>query len=104
MKRRICTILCLITMIGFALVYVQEKWHPFKLKPLAGVTFETERPELTYQNFASGNYQTNIEQYSREKFGFREWHIRLYNQFIYSVFNTTHAQSAIHVQRTIHAP
>ena len=95
MKRRICTILCLITMIGFALVYVQEKWHPFKLKPLAGVTFETERPELTYQNFASGNYQTNIEQYSREKFGFREWHIRLYNQFIYSVFNTTHCHFII---------
>lgn len=90
MKRRIYTILCLLTMAGFALVFVQEKWHPFELKPLAGVTFETERPKLTYQSFASGNYQTNIEQYSREHFGFREWHIRLYNQFIYSAFNTTH--------------
>jgi hypothetical protein len=95
MKRRVCTVLCLITLVGFVLVFVQEKWHPFKLKPLAGVTFETERPELTCQSFASGDYQTNIEQYSREHFGFREWHIRLYNQFIYSAFNTTHCHFII---------
>jgi hypothetical protein len=95
MKRLICTVLCLITLIGFMLVFVQEKWRPFELKPLAGVTFETERPELTYKSFASGNYQKNIEQYSRENFGFREWHIRLYNQFIYSAFNKTHCHFII---------
>lgn len=95
MKRRICTVLCLITLIGFVLVFVQEKWRPFELKPLAGVTFETERPELTYKSFASGDYQKNIEQYSRENFGFREWHIRLYNQFIYSAFNKTHCHFII---------
>lgn len=89
MRSRICTILCLLTMIGFALVFVQEQWHPFKLSPLAGVTFTTEKPELSLKNFASGKYQSNIEQYSRENFGFREWHIRLYNQFNYSLFNQT---------------
>jgi len=77
-------------MLGFVLVFVQEKWRPFKLKPLAGVTFTTEQPKLTFKNFASGSYQRNTEQYSRENFGFREWHIRLYNQFIYSLFNQTH--------------
>ena len=74
-------------MIGFVLSFAQEKWHPFKLKPLGGVTFSTERPHLTIQSFASGAYQRDIEQYSRENFGFREWHIRLYNQFNYSLFN-----------------
>lgn len=87
MKNRICTILCLLTMLGFALGFAQEKWHLFKLKPLGGVTFSTERPQLTLQSFASGAYQRDIEQYSRENFGFREWHIRLYNQFNYSCFN-----------------
>jgi len=77
-------------MLGFVLVFVQEKWRPFKLKPLAGVTFTTEQPKLTFKNFASGSYQRNTEQYSRENFGFREWHIRLYNQFFYSLFNQTH--------------
>lgn len=89
MKNRICTILCLLTMIGFVLVFVQEKWHPFKLKPLAGVTFKTEKPKLSLKDFASGKYQSNIEKYSRENFGFRECHIRLYNQVNYSLFNET---------------
>lgn len=89
MKRPICTILCLITMLGFAMVFVQQQWHPFKLKPLAGVTFATEKPELTLKDFASGQYQSQTEQYSRENFGFREWHIRLYNQLNYSLFNQT---------------
>ena len=89
MKSRICTILCILTMIGFVLVFVQEKWRPFKLNPLAGVTFATEKPELTLKNFASGQYQSQAEQYSRENFGFREWHIKLYNQVNYSLFNQT---------------
>ena len=89
MRKHVCTILCLLTMLGFVLVFVQEQWHPFKLKPLAGVTFATEKPMLTFQDFASGKFQSNAEQYSRENFGFREWHIRLYNQFNYSLFNQT---------------
>lgn len=89
MKNRICSILCLLTMAGFVLVFVQEKWHPFQLKPLDGASFKTERPELTLKNFASGQYQSNVEQYSRENFGFREWHIKLYNQLNYSLFNQT---------------
>ena len=89
MKRRICTILCLLTMVLFVLVFIQEQWHPFKLKPLAGVTFTTEKPSLNLKSFASGKYQSNIEQYSRENFGFREWLIRLYNQTNYSLFNQT---------------
>ena len=87
MKSRICTILCLLTTLGFVLTFVQEKWHPFKLKPLGGVTYETERPELTLKSFASGKFQSDAEQYSRENFGFREWAIRLYNQTNYSLFN-----------------
>ena len=77
------------TLLGFILVFVQEKWHPIKPKPLAGVTFATEKPELTLQSFASGQYQSQTEQYSRENLGFREWHIRLYNQANYSLFNQT---------------
>ena len=89
MKNRICTILCLLTMMGFVLVFVQERWHPFRLKPLAGVTFKTERPELTLKDFVSGTYQSDAEQYSRENFGFREAAIRGYNQFLWSLFHET---------------
>lgn len=74
-------------MAGFVLGFVQGQWHPFKLKPMGGVTYTTERPKLTLQGFASGAFQRDVEQYSRENFGFREWHIRLYNQFNYSLFD-----------------
>lgn len=89
MKKRICIVLCLLTLLGFLLVMVQEKWHPFQVEPLAGASFTTEKPELNYHNFVSGRYQTDIEQYSRENFGFREWAIRLYNQYLYSAYNST---------------
>ena len=42
---------------------------------------------MTLQSFASGAFQRDAEQCSRENFGFREWHIRLYNQINYSLFN-----------------
>jgi len=89
MKKHICTILCLLTMLGFALAFVQEKWHPFHLKPLGGVTYEAERPVLSLKNFASGQYQRDAEQYSRANFGFREWAIRIYNQAVFSLFHQT---------------
>lgn len=89
MKKHICTILCLLTMLGFALAFVQEKWHPFHLKPLGGVTYETERPVLSLKKFASGQYQRDAEQYSRANFGFREWAIRIYNQAVFSLFHQT---------------
>jgi hypothetical protein len=76
-------------MLGFALAFVQEKWHPFHLKPLGGVTYETERPVLSLKNFASGQYQRDAEQYSRANFGFREWAIRIYNQAVFSLFHQT---------------
>ena len=89
MKNRLCTILCLLTMAGFAMVFVQERWRPFKLEALNGAVVKTEFPKFTMDNFVSGRYQADMEQYSRENFGFREWAIRCYNQYLYSTFNLT---------------
>ena len=73
-------------MLGFAVMFVQAQWTPFKLKPLNGFTPVTEKPSLTLADFASGNYQSNLEQYLSEHFGFREFFIRCYNQLSYSCF------------------
>lgn len=56
------------------------------MKPLNGFTTTTEKPELTLVHFASGEYQNDMEHYIGENFGFREFFIRLYNQFSYSCF------------------
>ncbi|MBR4392149.1 MAG: hypothetical protein IKT08_08620 [Bacteroidales bacterium] len=90
MKKNFCKILCFVTMACFVLVFVQEKWRPFEPKPLAGVNFTTEFPAFTLENYTSGNLQRDLEQYSKENFGFREWAIRLYNQYSYSCFNKTY--------------
>lgn len=87
MKKRICSILCILTLLGFTMIFVQEQWRPFQLKPLNGFTPATAFPTFNLKNFASGKYQDTLEQYSSENFGFREWAIRLYNQAAYSCFN-----------------
>ena len=87
MKSRICTILCLLTLLGFIAVFVQEHWRPFNIKPLDGYTTTTDKPELNLATFESGDYQSDIEQYISENFGFREFFIRVYNQYSYTCFH-----------------
>ena len=67
-------------------MFVQEQWKPFKMKPLNGFTAEAQKPSLTLANFASGDFQNKAEDYIGDHFGFREFFIRLYNQFSYSCF------------------
>ena len=95
MKKHFCTILCLVTMAMLAMVFVQEKWHPFELKPLNGVFVGTEKPVVTFKTFAKGIYQRQAEQYSKEHFGFRECLIRLYNQYLWDFYKQTHVESIV---------
>ena len=87
MKSRVCTILCLLTLLGFIAVFIQEHWRPFNIKPLDGYTTTTDKPELNLATFESGDYQSDIEQYISENFGFREFFIRVYNQYSYTCFH-----------------
>ena len=68
MKKSFCKILCFVTMACFVLIFVQEKWRPFELKPLAGVNFTTEFPAFTMENYTTRNLQRDLEQYSKENF------------------------------------
>ena len=73
-------------MLGFIALFVQEHWKPFKMKPLNGFTPVVEKPKLTMANFASGDFQSDVEDYISDNFGFREFFIRCYNQVAYSCF------------------
>ena len=86
MKNRVCTILCLLTILGFITLFVQEHWKPFTMKPLKGFTPVVEKPKLTMASFASGDFQSDVEDYISDNFGFREFFIRCYNQVAYSCF------------------
>lgn len=95
MRSRICTILCLLTMLGFVTLFVQEQWKPFKMKKLQGFTPIVEKPMLTYSSFALGDYQSQVERYIGDNFGFREFFIRVYNQFSYSCFRQINNENII---------
>ena len=69
---------------------IQRKTGFVETRALKGVFEPTPKPELTFGNCKSGSYQTQIEKYLSENFGFREPLIRFYNQYAYSFFNTTH--------------
>lgn len=95
MKKYLCDILCLLTLASLLILFIQEQWHPFPLKPLAGVQEKTEFPKLTLENYSSGKYQSDLEQYSRENFGFREWLIRFYNQYLWDCYHITNVESVV---------
>ena len=75
----------------FLFVPVIQEWGGvFPVKPLKGVFEPTPKPELTFDNYKSNIYQTQIEKYVSEHFGMREPVIRLYNQYVWSAYNKTY--------------
>ena len=67
----------------------------FTLKPLNGVTTEVEKPKLTLKSYADGSFQDDVENFCHANFGFREWLIRLYNQYIWSCFKETNNTTVV---------
>lgn len=84
-------ILFIVLMILLFLPLLQERFQLFKMKPLKGVYIPSELPELTLKNYSSGHWQKQIEPYISENFGFREFVIRLYNQYVFDFYNKTYS-------------
>ena len=75
----------------FLFVPVVQEWTGFiPVKPLKGVFEPTPKPALTFDNYRSNVYQTQLEKYTSENFGLREPIIRLYNQYVWSAYNKTY--------------
>ena len=75
----------------FLFVPLIQQWTGlFPVKVLKGAVEPTPKPELTFDNYKSNTYQTQIEKYTSEHFGLREPVIRLYNQYVWTAFNKTY--------------
>ena len=83
-------ILFALLMIFLFVPVIQEWGGVFPVKPLKGVFEPTPKPELSFDNYKSNIYQTQIEKYASEHFGMREPVIRLYNQYVWSAYNKTY--------------
>ena len=75
-----------LTVMLLAFPAVQQHAQLFKIKPLNGVTVETEQPHFTFKTFMSGEFQKQEDQYLSENIGFRELFVRCYNQLSWSLF------------------
>lgn len=89
MRKNLHKILFVSTIVVLTLLMVQTFTGIVYVKPLVGVTVETEKPKLTLKSYVDGTFQDNLEKYCREHCGFREWLIRLYNQYRWSCFRET---------------
>lgn len=87
--KKTCYILSILTLVIFAMIFIQEKTHFIKLQELNGVDYKPKAPEYTFENYSNGSLQESIEDYLRNNFGFREVFIRFYNQYNWDFYRKT---------------
>lgn len=68
---------------------LQSETGFFKFQPLKNDLLDAPYPKLTLTDYKSGTFQTQSEKYLSEHYGFREFTIRLYNQYLYTFFKKT---------------
>ena len=85
--KKLATILCLLTLGGFVLMFVQERTHFIKTKPLNGVYAKSDYKALALPYLMDGSYQKDLELHLRLSFGFREVFIRTYNQYLWDFYH-----------------
>ena len=86
--KKLATVLCILTICVFMLLFVQERTHFIQLKPLAGVPAQSDHKKLSLHNLSDGSFQDDLEQRLRYSFGFNEFLVRNYNQVLYSCLHS----------------
>jgi hypothetical protein len=67
----------------------------FELKPLRGAIEKVEKKDFTYGGWFSAEYQSNMEKYIADKFGFRNFLIRFFNQIQFSFYKKASAKAVV---------
>ena len=88
MKKDFHKIMFVATIALMALLTVQTLTGFIRLKPLKGAMTLSEMPKLTYKSYVDNTFQREFEQYAKDHLGFREWALRLYNQYVWSCYHT----------------
>lgn len=95
MKRDFNKILFIATIVLFGIIFIQSIWHPINFRPLRGATYETKCPKLTLESYKDNSFQRQFDKYTQDNFGFREWALRFYNQYLWSFYHKTNAHILI---------
>ncbi|MGZ3882580.1 MAG: alginate O-acetyltransferase AlgX-related protein [Bacteroidia bacterium] len=62
---------------------------------LVGIVISDEKPELTSENWLSGSYQNEMDDYNNDHWALKEITVRLNNQFYYKAFNQIRVNSFV---------
>jgi hypothetical protein len=75
----------------------QARLHLVELEALGGYVAPEEvvHPDFSWVDLYQATYQPRLEQYLNGRVGFREWFVRLRNQFSYSVLRTPQARDIV---------
>lgn len=85
-NNKIQIILFVLFIAFMAMPAIQQNTKLFKVIELNGDVEKSACPKLTFNSFIKNEYQAKAEKYLSENFGFREYAIRLYNQYAWSCF------------------
>ena len=89
MKPRVGNILWVLCMVLLLMLCVQTHGQFMHFRRLKNDTKNASKPVLTWQNYKDGSFQQQTETYLSENFALREWGIRLYNQYCFSLWKKT---------------
>ena len=88
MKKNFHKILFITTIVLLVMIMVQTLTGFISLKSLKGSMKLAEMPKLTYKSYVDNSFQRRFEKYAKDHLGFREWALRLYNQYVWSCYHT----------------
>ena len=98
MKSRKLVILFTLTAFLLFAFAIQQATGIFSFKELSGVTEAQAKPDFSFEKFREGTYQSEIEAYLTQHYGFREPLTRLYNQNLWTFF---HYSQVVEDQRIV---
>lgn len=82
--------------LGFLFIHIfQQITDSVYVRGLKGDIILKEKPVFSWNSWYSEEYQKKTEGYLNEQFGFRNWYVRLNNQYKYWMFNNAMAKGVV---------
>ncbi|MBW6460852.1 MAG: hypothetical protein K0B08_09780 [Bacteroidales bacterium] len=85
----------MLILVMISLPLLQMRFRFVKEKPLFGAFVPAGRADFNRNNWNSGAYQEQVENYLKDHLGFRNFMVRLQNQLDFSLFRKANAEGAI---------
>jgi len=94
-KEKICKMLIITVLSLFVLSFLVRIIFKNDVLPLKGDVRKADKIDLTLETWFEESYQSKLETFLNENFGFRNFYVRLYNQLYYSFFSKAKANGVI---------